>query len=67
LPRSSACGVLIQKFHRYMIKTGGHASNAGSRDGNVAVGQCRAGNTATGNVVLEKKLRGAGSELPTRG
>jgi hypothetical protein len=61
------CGALIQKFQRYVIKTGSHSPNTGSLDGNVAVEQCRAGNTAAGIPVLERKLRGAGIELPARG
>lgn len=61
------CGALIQKFQRYVIKTGSQSPNTGSLDGNVAVEQCRAGNTAAGIPVLEKRLRGAGIELPARG
>ena len=60
------CGALIQKFHRYVIKTGSHSPNTGSLDGNVAVAQCRAGNTAAGIPVLEQKLRSNGFELPER-
>ena len=52
---------------RCAIKAGSHSPNTGSLDGNVAVEQCRAGNTAAGIPVLEKKLRGAGVELPARG
>lgn len=61
------CGALIQKFHRYVIKTNSQSPNTGSLDGNVAVEQCRAGNTAAGIPVLEQKLRGARVELPARG
>ncbi|WP_428660603.1 hypothetical protein [Reyranella sp.] len=59
--------MLIQKFQRYVIKTGGHASNTGSRDGNVAIEQYSAGNMAAGISVLEIKLCGAGIELPAHG
>lgn len=62
------CGALIQKYHRYVIKFyGSHSLNSGSLDGNVAVEQCRAGNTAAGIPVLEQKLRDAKVELPARG
>jgi len=61
------CGALIQKFQRYVIKINSQSPNTGSLDGNVAVEQCRAGNTAAGIPVLEKKLRGARVELPARG
>ena len=61
------CGALILKFHRYVIKINAQSPNTGSLDGNVAVEQCRAGNTAAGIPVLEKKLRSARVELPVRG
>lgn len=61
------CRALTLKFQRYVIKTGSHSPNTGSLDGNVAVEQCRAGNTAAGIPVLERKLRNAGVELPARG
>jgi len=50
-----------------VIKINSQSPNTGSLDGNVAVEQCRAGNTAAGIPVLEKRLRGAGVELPARG
>ncbi len=61
------CSALIQQYQRYVIKIGSHSPNTGSLDGNVAVEQCRAGNTAAGIPVLEQKLRGAGVTLPARG
>jgi len=64
---SAYCGALIQKFQRYVIKINSQSPNTGSLDGNVAVEQCRAGNTAAGIPVLEKKLRSARVELPVRG
>jgi hypothetical protein len=65
-PDSAYCDALIQRFHRYVIKPSGNSPNPGSLDGNVAVEQCRAGNTAAGIPVLEQKLRSNGVELPTR-
>lgn len=61
------CGALIQKYHRYVVKIGGHSPNPGGVDGSVAVEQCRAGNTAAGIPVLERKLLNAKVELPARG
>lgn len=61
------CRALTLQFQRYVVKTGSHSPNTGGLDGNVAVEQCRAGNTAAGIPVLEKKLRDAGVALPARG
>jgi hypothetical protein len=61
------CNALIQSYYRYVVKTGSHSPNTGSLDGQVAVEQCRAGNTDAGIPVLEQKLRGAGVALPSRG
>ena len=60
------CDSLIQQYYRYVIKLGSHP-NTGSLDVNVAVEQCRAGNTAAGIPVLEQKLRNANVNLPARG
>jgi len=59
------CAALIQRYDRYIIKVGSHP-NTGSVDGQVAVAQCRAGNTAAGIPVLEQKLRSQGVGLPGR-
>ncbi|MBN9087074.1 MAG: hypothetical protein J0J01_09215 [Reyranella sp.] len=61
------CNSLIRDYYRYVVKVGSHSPNTGSLDGQVAVEQCRAGNTAAGIPVLEQKLRGAGVSLPARG
>jgi hypothetical protein len=61
------CNALIQQYHRYVVKVGSHSPNTGSLDGNVAVEQCRAGNTTAGIPILEQKLRNAGVTLPGRG
>jgi hypothetical protein len=60
------CNSLIRDYYRYVVKVGSHP-NTGSLDGNVAVEQCRAGNTAAGIPVLEQKLRNANVALPARG
>jgi len=62
------CDALIRQYYRYVVKVdGSHSPNTGSLDGEVAVAQCRAGNTGAGIPVLERKLRDAGVALPTRG
>ena len=61
------CDALIQRYNHYVIKIGSHSPNTGGVDGQVAVAQCRAGNTAAGIPVLEQKLRAQGVALPGRG
>ena len=63
---SAYCEALIRNYYRYVIKINSQSPNTGSLDGNVAVAQCRAGNTAAGIPVLEQKLRNNGFELPAR-
>ena len=60
------CEALIRTYYRYVIKINSQSPNTGSLDGNVAVAQCREGNTAAGIPVLEHKLRSNGFELPAR-
>ena len=60
------CDALIQQYNKYVIKMGSHP-NTGSVDGQVAVAQCRSGNTSAGIPVLEQKLRANGVSLPARG
>ena len=64
---SEYCGALTRLYYRYVIKINSQSPNTGSLDGNVAVEQCRAGNTAAGIPVLEQKLRSNGISLPARG
>jgi hypothetical protein len=65
-PDLAYCHALIQRYQYYVVKVGSHSPNTGSLDGQVAMEQCRAGDTS-GIPVLEQKLRGAGVELPGRG
>jgi hypothetical protein len=65
-PDSAYCSALVQKYQRYVVKSGSHSPNTGSLDGQVAMEQCRDGNAA-GIPVLEQKLRQNGVELPARG
>ena len=60
------CAALVQSYQRYVVKSGSHSPNTGSTDGQVAMEQCRAGNTG-GIPVLEQKLRAQGVALPARG
>ena len=61
------CDALIQQYNRYVVKVNSQSPNTGGVDGQVAVAQCRAGNTAAGIPVLEQKLRNQGVPLPARG
>ena len=65
-PDLAYCSALVQKYQHYVVKSGSHSPNTGSLDGQVAMEQCRSGNT-TGIPVLEQKLRSNGVELPARG
>ena len=44
----------------------GHSQQPGGLDGQVAVEQCKEGNTAAGIPVLERKLQDAKVGLPNR-
>ena len=62
------CKALTQKYEVYIFTTSvGRSPGVGTVDGSVAIEQCKAGNTATGIPVLEKKLRNARIDLPSRG
>src|SRR5438067_1045803 len=68
------CRRLIARYEAFVDNMNGHSMQpvgrspgAGTVDGNVAIEQCRAGNTAAGIPVLEKKLRDARIDLPSRG
>lgn len=61
------CKALAQQYQRYVVKIDyGHTVQRGTLAGSVALEQCRSGNTA-GIPVLEKELRNANVELPSRG
>ena len=62
------CKALTQKHEIYISNMSvGRSPGAGTVDGNVAIEQCKAGNTAAGIPILEKKLRDARIDLPARG
>ena len=62
------CQALIDKYQAYVANINiGRSPQPGTVDGQVAIEQCRKGNTAAGIPVLEKKLRDAKIDLPRRG
>lgn len=62
------CAAMSQKYQTYIYNMStGRSPGAGTVDGSVAVEQCKAGNTAAGIPVLERKLRDARIDLPPRG
>ena len=61
------CKALARDYQRYVVKTdSGHTVQRGSTDASVALAQCQSGNPA-GIPVLERELRNAKVELPSRG
>jgi hypothetical protein len=64
------CKVLFDKYQAYVANMSvsvGRTLNPGTVDAELAMSQCKAGNTAAGIPVLEKKLRDARIDLPPRG
>jgi hypothetical protein len=63
------CRALTQTYETYVTGSTSVSSThiPNTVDGNVAVLQCEAGNTAAGIPVLERKLRDAKIDLPARG
>ena len=62
------CQALAQKYQVYVSNMAvGRSPGSGTIDGTVAIEQCKAGNTAAGIPVLERKLRDAKIDLPPRG
>ncbi|MGZ5909520.1 MAG: hypothetical protein ACXWLB_06565 [Reyranella sp.] len=60
------CKALTQKYETY-ISNMSVSRSPSPVDANVAIAQCRDGNTAAGIPVLERKLRDARIDLPPRG
>ncbi len=58
------CDKLIATYERYLAPRTNEARSGSDIDGVVAVGQCRAGDTARGIPVLERRLRNGGFSLP---
>ena len=60
------CKALTAKYEAFVVNMKGHSIQPGGVDGSVAVEQCKAGNTAEGIPVLERKLHDAKIDLPKR-
>ena len=61
------CKALTQKYETYISNLAvGRSGGPGTVDGNVAIAQCKAGDTADGIPVLERKLQDAKVDLPRR-
>ncbi len=58
------CRRLIARYETFVDNMKGHSQQPGGIDGQVAVEQCKAGNTAQGIPVLEQKLQDAKVTLP---
>jgi hypothetical protein len=64
---ASYCKALAREYQRYVVKIdSGHTVQRGSTNASVALAQCQSGNPA-GIPVLERELRNAKVELPSRG
>lgn len=63
---ASYCEALGSLALRYLGSAGGDGRLAAEPDTLGALHDCRAGNTAAGIAVLEKKLRASGFTLPPR-
>jgi len=64
---ASYCKALAREYQRYVVKIdSGHTVQRGSTEASVALAQCQSGNPA-GIPVLERELRNAKVELPSRG
>jgi hypothetical protein len=61
------CRRLSARYEAFIDNMNGHSMQPGGIDGQVAIEQCKAGNTAAGIPVLERKLQDAKIELPKRG
>ncbi len=60
------CRRLTARYEAFIENMNGHSQQPGGLDGQVAVEQCKEGNTAAGIPVLERKLQDAKVGLPNR-
>jgi hypothetical protein len=61
------CNALSQKYQAYVGNMNtGRSPRSGTLDAQLAIEQCKSGNTAAAIPVLEKKLRDARVDLPPR-
>ena len=63
---SSYCAALAQKYDQYLDMKTGHTQQPQSLDARAAVEKCKAGD-ASGIPAIEKALRNAKIDLPSRG
>jgi hypothetical protein len=61
------CRRLTARYEAFVENMQGHSVQPGSLDGQVAIEKCKAGDTANGIPVLERKLKDAKIDLPSRG
>ena len=59
------CRRLTARYESFVENMNGHTMQPGALDGQVAMAQCKAGNTSEGIPVLERKLQDAKIELPS--
>ena len=60
------CRRLTARYEAFVENMNGHSQQPGGIDGQVAMAQCKAGDTAEGIPVLERKLQDAKVSLPSR-
>ena len=60
------CRRLSARYEAFIENMNGHSMQPGGVDGQVAIAQCKEGNTAAGIPVLERKLLDAKAGLPRR-
>ena len=67
-PKEAAyCSSLIARYQTYLRHTSTGHPVSENRDAELAIDQCKAGDTESGIPVLEDKLKNAGIALPPRG
>jgi hypothetical protein len=60
------CRRLTARYEAFIENMSGHSMQPGGLDGQVAIAQCKAGDTTDGIPVLERKLQDAKVGLPKR-
>jgi hypothetical protein len=60
------CRRLTARYEAFIENMNGHSMQPGGLDGQVAIAQCKAGDTTDGIPVLERKLQDAKVGLPKR-
>jgi hypothetical protein len=60
------CRRLTARYEAFIENMNGHSQQPGGIDGQVAMAQCKSGDTTDGIPVLERKLQDAKVGLPSR-